>query len=50
MVAEIGKADTCLGLRATLLLAGAGAILLVPVVAWLSPLARMRRLSGLAEG
>lgn len=38
------------GLRATLLLAGAGAILLVPVVAWLSPLARMRRLSGPAEG
>ncbi len=38
------------GLRATLLLAGVGAILLAPVVAWLSPLARMRRLSGLGEG
>ena len=37
------------GLRATILLAGAGAILLAPVVAWLSPLARMRRLSGLGE-
>ena len=38
------------GLRATILLAGAGAILLAPVVAWLSPLAHMRRLSGLGEG
>ena len=38
------------GLRATMLLAGAGAILLAPLVAWLSPLARMRRLSGLGEG
>ncbi len=37
------------GLRATILLAGVGAILLAPVVAWLSPLARMRRLSGLRE-
>jgi len=33
------------GLRATILLAGAGAILLAPVVAWVSPLARMRKLS-----
>ena len=38
------------GLRATILLAGVGAILLAPVVAWLSPLARMRTLSGPAEG
>lgn len=38
------------GLRASILLAGVGAILLAPVVAWLSPLARMRRLSGLGEG
>jgi MFS family permease len=37
------------GLRATILLAGAGAILLVPLVAWLSPLARMRALSAPAE-
>jgi hypothetical protein len=38
------------GLRATILLAGVGAILLAPLVAWLSPLARMRALSGLGEG
>jgi MFS family permease len=38
------------GLRATILLAGAGAILLAPVVAWLSPLARMHALSGVGEG
>ena len=38
------------GLRATILLAGVGAILLVPVVAWLSPLARMHTLSGVGEG
>lgn len=37
------------GLRASILLAGIGAILLAPVVAWLSPLARMRRLSGVGE-
>jgi MFS family permease len=37
------------GLRTTILLAGAGAILLAPLVAWLSPLARMRALSGLGE-
>jgi len=38
------------GLRATILLAGAGAIMLAPLVAWLSPLARMRALSGPEEG
>jgi len=38
-----------MGLRASILLAGVGAILLAPVVAWLSPLARMRRLSGVGE-
>ncbi len=38
------------GLRATILLAGVGTILLAPVVAWLSPLARMRSLSELREG
>jgi MFS family permease len=38
------------GLRLTILLAGAGAVLLAPVVAWLSPLARMRTLSGVGEG
>ncbi|HEX4944715.1 MAG TPA: MFS transporter [Usitatibacteraceae bacterium] len=32
------------GLRATILLAGAGAILMIPLVAWTSPLARMRTL------
>ena len=32
------------GLRATILLAGLGAILLAPLVAWASPLARLRRL------
>jgi predicted MFS family arabinose efflux permease len=35
-----------LGLRATLLLSGLGAIALVPLVAWTSPLMRLR---GLAE-
>jgi len=38
------------GLRATILLAGFGAMLLAPLVAWLSPLARMRTLSGSGEG
>src|SRR5471030_298429 len=38
------------GLRETILLAGAGAVLLAPAVGWLSPLARMRRLSELGEG
>jgi MFS family permease len=38
------------GLRATILLAAAGAMLLAPAVAWLSPLARMRTVSGIAEG
>lgn len=38
------------GLRATILLAGLGAILLAPVVAWVSPLARMRRLPEHGEG
>ena len=32
------------GLRAAMLLAGAGALLLAPLVTWLSPLARMREL------
>jgi MFS family permease len=30
------------GLRATILLAGAGALAMIPLVAWTSPLARMR--------
>jgi MFS family permease len=38
------------GLRATILLAGAGAVLLAPAVGWLSPLARMRGLSEPGEG
>ncbi len=38
------------GLRAGILFAGVGAIVLAPVVAWASPLARMRKLSGLGEG
>ena len=38
------------GLRATILLAGLGAILLAPLVAWLSPLARLRALSELKQG
>jgi MFS family permease len=37
------------GLRATILLAGLGAILLAPLVAWLSPLARLRSLSELGK-
>jgi MFS family permease len=37
------------GLRATILLAGFGAILLAPLVAWLSPLARLRSLSELGQ-
>ncbi len=37
------------GLRATLLLAGAGALLLLPLVAFTSPLASMRKLPGQAE-
>ncbi len=37
------------GLRATILLAGLGAMLLAPMVAWLSPLARLRSLSELGE-
>lgn len=37
------------GLRATILLAGLGAMLLTPLVAWLSPLARLRSLSELGE-
>lgn len=32
------------GLRAAILLAGAGALAMIPVVAWTSPLARMRKL------
>lgn len=38
------------GLRATLLLAGVGAILLAPVVAWVSPLASLRKLSDHTAG
>jgi hypothetical protein len=37
------------GLRATILLAGIGAMLLAPLVARLSPLAKMRGLSSLVE-
>jgi MFS family permease len=37
------------GLRATILLAGAGALAMIPVVAWTSPLASMRRLAGPQE-
>src|SRR3989475_611372 len=37
------------GLRATLLLAGLGAILLVPLVAWASPLLRLRTLDEAQE-
>ena len=38
------------GLRATILLAGLGAMVLAPLVAWLSPLARLRSISELGEG
>ncbi len=37
------------GLRATILLAGLGAMLLTPLVAWLSPLARLRSLSEVGQ-
>src|SRR5437879_7931212 len=37
------------GLRATLLLAGLGAIVLVPLVAWASPLLRLRTLDEAQE-
>jgi len=37
------------GLRTAMLLAGAGALILVPLVTWLSPLARMRDLPGPQE-
>jgi MFS family permease len=37
------------GLRATILLAGAGALLLLPLIAWASPLAHMRKLPGPSE-
>ena len=37
------------GLRTAMLLAGAGALLLAPLVTWLSPLARMRELPGPQE-
>jgi predicted MFS family arabinose efflux permease len=37
------------GLRATILLAGAGALVLLPLIAWASPLARMRKLPGPSE-
>jgi hypothetical protein len=38
-----------LGLRAAMALVGLGALLLVPLVAWLSPLSRLRELPGTAE-
>ena len=41
-------AEHC-GLRAAMLLAGVGALLLAPLVTWLSPLARMRELPGPQE-
>jgi MFS family permease len=37
------------GLRAAMLAAGAGALLLAPLITWLSPLARMRELPGPQE-
>ena len=37
------------GLRTAMLLAGAGALILAPLVTWLSPLARMRELPGPQE-
>jgi len=37
------------GLRAAILLAGAGALAMIPLVAWTSPLARMRTLPGPQE-
>src|SRR5688572_9641997 len=37
------------GLRAAMLLAGVGALLLAPLVTWLSPIARMRELPGPQE-
>ena len=37
------------GLRAAMLFAGVGALLLAPVVTWLSPLAKMRELPGPQE-
>ncbi len=37
------------GLRAAMMLVGAGALMLAPLVAWLSPLAGMRELPGPAE-
>jgi MFS family permease len=37
------------GLRATMALAGIGAILLVPLVAWASPLSGLRTLPGVQE-
>jgi MFS family permease len=37
------------GLRAAMLLAGAGALILAPLVAWLSPLMTMRELPGPQE-
>ena len=37
------------GLRTAMLLAGAGALALAPLVTWLSPLARMRELPGPQE-
>jgi MFS family permease len=37
------------GLRVTILLAGAGALAMIPLVAWTSPLARMRTLPGPQE-
>lgn len=37
------------GVRATILLAGAGALLMLPLMAWTSPLARLRELPGPPE-
>jgi MFS family permease len=37
------------GLRAAMILAGVGALLLAPLLTWLSPLARMRELPGPQE-
>jgi MFS family permease len=37
------------GLRAAMLVAGAGALVLAPLVMWFSPIARMRELPGPQE-
>jgi predicted MFS family arabinose efflux permease len=38
-----------LGLRAAMAIVGLGALLLVPLVAWLSPISRLRELPGTGE-